>query len=152
MTKIDEIPIVVKNPSNSADSQTVKEMEALSAANGMADLSAPKRNVVMYERQLHSLNENVTRLRLKNEVLQEKNDSLQARVDGSQNLAEDLGALKRANFELFLDSVFSTIFMAIGGALISSFPLQAPLKSSIKLSDIPCLFAAGWVFILMGCF
>lgn len=102
----------------------------------MADLSAQKRNTIIYERSISDLSNQAKRLSEQNTRLNEK---LLCLTEENAKIPQ----LKRGKTEMYISSAVSTILMAIGGGLISSFPILADGK-------IPYQFAIGWTLLALA--
>ena len=101
----------------------------------MADLSAAKRNTVLYEKIIKDLKEDMGGLKSQNTLLLQKDSD-------HQRVCETHGMLRRSIIETHVSFALATVAMVVGGALISSYPIQH--------DDVPWQFAAGWCAIVLG--
>lgn len=108
----------------------------------MADLSAPKRNTVLYERSIEVLLSDVQHYRDVLKETQDERKALQKKLDDNVQNSTKIPVLKREKLEMFLTFCFVTFTMAIGSCLISSFPKTE--------SHIPWQFGFGWALVLLG--
>jgi hypothetical protein len=108
----------------------------------MADLSAAKRNTVLYERNIEHLKSQISFLeQLVTKETTEKNAAI-SRNAALEEEAKCAIALRRAKTEMFVAFFLATVAMTIGGALISSYP--------ITNSIAPWQFYFGWALIIMA--
>ncbi len=121
----------VRIPKPDAGADKANSLTALE----IADLSAPKRNTIIYERNIQDLREQIS-------MLAQINKELATTLNQKQELLNSLSLLKRGKVEMYINFIFATTIMAIGGGLISSFPMVNNL--------IPWQFAIGWSFIFLG--
>jgi hypothetical protein len=122
-----KVPTPTKQPSSQPSQLTQVEI---------AQMTAAQRNVFIYERQMDELRGQVTALTAENSSLSKD----------LRRYAEECGSieqLKRGKTELYVSSLISTIFMAVGGGLISSYPITAD-------GNIPWQFATGWTLLGMA--
>jgi len=108
----------------------------------MADLSASKRSTVLYERSLAAFKRHNKFLTVQIEKLQSDIQSLTLRDPCYNQAINNVAALERAQIEMAVSFAFATVFMAIGGGLISSFPYSP--------NSPPWQFVLGWTLILSG--
>lgn len=108
----------------------------------MADLSAAKRNTVLYERTIEQFQNQIAFLeKLVHSEKSEKQDAF-ARCASFESEARNAVALRRAKAEMFVAFFLATIAMTIGGALIGSYP--------IANEHTPWQFYFGWALIIMA--
>jgi len=89
----------------------------------MADLSDSQRSVVLYERMI------------------ETHDVWRNFQGDHTRAVAEVASLKRGKLEMMVSFTLASITMALGGALISSFPYAVP---------VPWEFWFGWVCIVLG--
>jgi hypothetical protein len=108
----------------------------------MADLTASKRNTVLYERTIEHFKSHIAFLEgLVNTEKQEKQGAL-TRCKSLESEARNVAALRRAKAEMFVAFLLATISMTVGSALISSYP--------ITNGQAPWQFSFGWALIVMA--
>lgn len=108
----------------------------------MADLSATKRNTVLYERNLAVFERHNKFLTGQIEKLQTDIQSLAIRDSSYTEAVSSVAMLERAQIEMAVSFALATVGMAVGGGLISSFP-NSP-------ADTPWQFVLGWALMLSG--
>lgn len=102
-----------------------------------ASMSASKRIIINYERRIDELSRYVAELSGKNDCLhKELHDAV------IQNAT--IPQLKRGKTELYISSFIATVLMAIGGGLISSFPIID--------HKVPYQFVIGWMLLAAAIF
>lgn len=108
----------------------------------MADLSAPKRNTVLYERTIESLNQHIDYLKGKLDDSDNERKGALGKLDIYIDNSYKVPLLKRENVEMYVMFALVTVSMAIGSALISSYPKTA--------TEIPWQFGFGWGMVGVG--
>ena len=108
----------------------------------MADLTASKRNTVLYERTVEEFKLHIGLCEgLVNVEEQEKQRAL-TRGEALESEARNAAALRRAKTEMSVAFSLATIAMTVGSALISSYP--------ITNGQTPWQFSFGWALIVMA--
>ena len=108
----------------------------------MAELSTEKRNTVLYERLLAQSMRQSAVLEGNMEEMQKHNSTLLQKDADHKDACVQVATLKRAQTEMAVSFGLATIAMAVGGALISSFPFANGIA--------PWQFALGWTLLLCG--
>jgi hypothetical protein len=108
----------------------------------MADLSASKRNTVLYERTIDSLNKHIDYLKNKLDASDNERREAISKLDDYVDESYKVPLLRRENIEMYVMFALVTVSMAIGSALISSYP-----KTN---TDIPWQFGLGWGMVGIG--
>jgi len=108
----------------------------------MADLSASKRNTVLYERTIDSLNKHIDYLKNKLDASDNERREAISKLDDYVDKSYKVPLLRRENIEMYVMFALVTVSMAIGSALISSYP-----KTN---TDIPWQFGLGWGMVGIG--
>lgn len=108
----------------------------------MADLSASKRNTVLYERTIESLNRHIDYLKGKLDDSDAERKGAIGKLDNYIDDSYKVPLLKRENVEMYVMFTLVTVSMAIGSALISSYPKTA--------TEIPWQFGLGWGMVGVG--
>lgn len=108
----------------------------------IADLTAAKRNTVLYERTIEHFKSQIGFLeKLVNSEKTEKQEVI-SRCSSLEQEAKNATSLRRAKMEMFISFLLATIAMTIGGALISSYPINNGVA--------PWQFYLGWSMIGMA--
>ncbi|MGY2409620.1 hypothetical protein [Pseudomonas pergaminensis] len=121
------------SPSSVPSETTKKEIAAMGAA---------QRSTYLYERSIEELNKHIETLKSSLSDVTKQNTKLSADGVTVDYLRCKISMLKRAKIEMFVAFVIATIFMAVGGGLISSYP-------SVN-GVFPWQFVLGWAFIFLS--
>lgn len=108
----------------------------------IADLTDKKRGTILYERMISDLKNRVEELNGRINNILQHNDLLIAKDSQHQDEIRENGAMRRSAVETTISFTLATLFMTVGGALISSYPMAD--KST------PWQFAFGWSAIICG--
>ena len=108
----------------------------------MADLSASKRNIVLYERTIEQFTSNIAFLENLVKIKKQEKQGALIRCDSLELEARNAAALRRAKAEMFVAFLLATISMTVGCALISSYPITNDQAS--------WQFLFGWALIVMA--
>jgi len=108
----------------------------------MADLSVSKRNTVLYERNIEHLNKQIDYLQSKLDASDNERKDALKKLDTYIENSYKVPLLKRENIEMFVMFTLGTVSMALGSALISSYPKTG--------NDIPWQFGLGWGMVGLG--
>lgn len=108
----------------------------------IADLTATKRNTVLYERTIENFKSQICFL--EKLVTSEKSEKQEVinRCTSLEREAKNATSLRRAKLEMFISFLLATIAMTVGGALISSYPITNDVA--------PWQFYLGWSMIGMA--
>jgi hypothetical protein len=108
----------------------------------IADLSSTKRNTFLYERTIEHFKSQICFL--EKLVTSEKSEKQEVinRCSSLEAEAKNAASLRRAKLEMFISFLLATIAMTIGGALISSYPINNGVA--------PWQFYLGWSMIVMA--
>jgi len=117
------------------------EPSALTQAE-MANMSATKRNTILYERTIESLSRSVDYLERKLDESDIERKNALKKLDHYTDDAYKIPLLKRENLEMYVMFALITVSMALGSALISSYPKTSTL--------IPWQFGLGWGLVGLG--
>ncbi|NWE46864.1 hypothetical protein [Pseudomonas gingeri] len=124
-----------KIPDPEAGSKIPSELTKLE----VAELAATKRSSFLYERSIEDLKDHISSLK---EAVATRDSKLSGRCQDVESIRNELATLRRANAEMFVCFLISTLTMAIGGALISSYPFSE--------SVTPWQFSLGWGLVILS--
>lgn len=108
----------------------------------IADLDDAQRNTVLYERALKEHTRTKDFLIDQVKLIKEEKNELEKKREVDLVELRDKGAVERAHIEGNVSFALATVFMLIGGGLISSFPTLE--------TNPPWQFVAGWVMLIAG--
>lgn len=110
----------------------------------IANLSAPKRNTVLYERAIERLEDYIKYLQKKLDDSENERKASLEKLENYIDNSDKIPLLKQENFEMYITFALATVCMAIGSALISSYPKTA--------TETPWLFGFGWAMVVLSAF
>lgn len=122
-------------PNENAPAKTDTELSKME----VADLTASKRNTILYQTVIEDLRGERLRLQEDNKRLEQTSAQNREQVAAQ---AKRLVSVEAQNTEMWVGSGLAACFLAIGGGLISTFPKTEDL--------VPWQFAVGWCFLGVG--
>lgn len=132
----DQQPVQIPQPPiPSKDPTDLTKME-------MAELSAEKRSIILYERALDQIRDHNNYLVGQIDKLQKNNGEYISREGRYEKISFDNGTLRRSHIEMGVSFALATVGMGVGGALISSYPIAA--------NTTPWEFVFGWALLISG--
>lgn len=108
----------------------------------IADFSATKRNTVLYERTIEHFKSQICFLEKLLTSEKSEKQEITNRCSSLEQEAKNATSLRRAKLEMFISFLLATIAMTVGGALISSYPINNGVA--------PWQFFLGWSMIGMA--
>lgn len=108
----------------------------------MADLGDAQRTTVLYERSLREHIQTKDFLVEQFNNIKAEKDELERKREADIAELRNKRAVERAHIEGNVSFALATVFMLLGGGLISSFPHLN--------SDLPWQFVAGWIMLVSG--
>ena len=108
----------------------------------MADLSASKRNTILYERTIDSLNSHIDYLKGKLDESDTERKVTDDKLDEYIDDAYKVPTLRREITEMYVTFALSTVLMTVGSIFISGYPKTTAI--------VPWQFSLGWAMVAIG--